>query len=81
MRVRLLFFALYRDLVGTAEMTAELPVGGTVGTLVESLRARGGGFGRLPPAPAVAVNLEYASLDRPLHDGDEVAFLPPVAGG
>lgn len=81
MRVRLLFFALYRDLLGTAETTAELPAGSTVATLVEWLRARDNGFDRLPPAPAVAVNLEYVSSDHPLQDGDEVAFLPPVAGG
>ena len=29
----------------------------------------------------VAVNEGYASWDAPLHDGDTVAFLPPVAGG
>src|SRR5690606_11682286 len=48
MRVRLLFFALYRDLLGTAETTAELPAGSTVATLVEWLRARDNGFDRLP---------------------------------
>jgi molybdopterin synthase sulfur carrier subunit len=29
----------------------------------------------------VAVNLEYADLDHPVTDGDEVAFFPPVTGG
>lgn len=29
----------------------------------------------------VAVNLEYADLDHPVADGDEVAFFPPVTGG
>ena len=29
----------------------------------------------------VAVNLTYSELSRPLSDGDEVALLPPVAGG
>ena len=28
-----------------------------------------------------AVNADYARLDTPLADGDEVAFLPPVSGG
>jgi molybdopterin converting factor small subunit len=32
----------------------------------------------MPPA---AVNSEYRSADTQLHDGDEVAFLPPIAGG
>ena len=28
-----------------------------------------------------AVNADYARMDQPVHDGDEVAFLPPVSGG
>jgi molybdopterin converting factor small subunit len=36
---------------------------------------------RLPLAPMVAVNEQYASRDRELREGDEVALIPPVAGG
>lgn len=28
-----------------------------------------------------AVNMDYAKLDTPVNDGDEVAFFPPVTGG
>ena len=35
----------------------------------------------LPPNVLVAVNQEYAAADHALHDGDEVAFFPPVTGG
>jgi molybdopterin converting factor small subunit len=31
--------------------------------------------------PPVAVNREYVTADTRLAEGDEVAFLPPVAGG
>jgi molybdopterin converting factor subunit 1 len=81
MRVHVLFFASYRDLVGTGELTVSLPTGTDVLGLVAEIRGRGGAFARLPRFPAVAVNQEYASEDRPLVDGDEVAFIPPVAGG
>jgi len=27
------------------------------------------------------VNNEYASTDHPLHTADEIALIPPVAGG
>jgi len=81
MRVRLLFFALYRELAGCSELDFELPAGSTVSALLAALRARGGPLTRLPPSPVVAINREYARLDAILTDGDEVAILPPVAGG
>lgn len=35
----------------------------------------------LPENVLAAVNMEYARPDRPVQDGDEVAFFPPVTGG
>jgi len=35
----------------------------------------------LPVNTLVAVNMEYARPDQSVHDGDEVAFFPPVTGG
>jgi len=80
MRIRTLLFATYREMAGTDELEVELPVGATAGDLVTHLRARDG-LDRLPGEPALAVNQVYASLDTPLNHGDEVALLPPVAGG
>jgi molybdopterin converting factor subunit 1 len=79
-RVTSLFFAAYRDVLGTAEAEVELPEGASVGDLVQIIRNRPGGDG-IPASPAVAVNQEYSRPDRRLRDGDEVAFIPPVAGG
>jgi molybdopterin converting factor subunit 1 len=81
MTVRTLFFASYRDLAGTAELSVVLPDSARVADLVASLRERGGSWTRLPAVPSVAVNMEYASRAHPLRDGDEVALIPPVAGG
>src|SRR5213080_1858950 len=39
------------------------------------------GLGDEPPGLLYAVNKEYASRDRELADGDEVALIPPVSGG
>ncbi len=79
--VRTLFFAAYRDLVGSRELDVELHEGATVADLVAELRGRGGRFDALPDEPAVAVNRAYAPLSERLGGGDEVAFIPPVAGG
>jgi len=81
MKIRALFFASYRDLLGTGEIALLFPEGTTVSGMVAELRGRGGAFGNLPAYPVVAVNEEYAAEDRLLRDGDVVAFIPPVAGG
>jgi molybdopterin synthase catalytic subunit len=38
-------------------------------------------LGDEPDGLLYAVNREYAAGDRELHDGDEVALIPPVSGG
>ena len=35
----------------------------------------------LPKPLLVAINCEHVSLASLVHDGDEVAFFPPVSGG
>jgi MoaE-MoaD fusion protein len=39
------------------------------------------GLGDEPPGLLYAVNREYAGRERELHNGDEVALIPPVSGG
>ena len=80
-RIRTLFFASYKVLLGTGELQVDLPEGSVVSDLVSALRSRGGAFTVLPAAPAVAVNLTYSDPTSLLRDGDEVALIPPVAGG
>jgi molybdopterin converting factor subunit 1 len=79
-RIKALLFAAYRDLLGTHELEFELPPGSTVAELIEQVLDRAGD-GRLPTTIVVAVNQEYAGPGTVLQDGDEVALIPPVAGG
>jgi molybdopterin synthase catalytic subunit len=81
MRIRLLLFALYRDITGVGELDIDVPEGSTAGAALAELRTSDPRFAPLPARPVVAVNREYAVLDAPLRDGDELALLPPVAGG
>lgn len=81
MRIRLLLFALYRDLTGVGELEVDVREGSSAAAALTSLREHDARFARLPERPVVAVNREYAELDVALQDGDELALLPPVAGG
>jgi len=81
MRVNVRLFARLRDIVGAAEIARELPAGATVGSLWLALAAEFPEMAAYARAVSSAVNAEYARMDAPLRDGDEVAFLPPVSGG
>ena len=81
MRIRLLHFASFREAAGRDEEAREVPEGTRVRELWVSLGREVGLFARFPAPPAAAVNREYVSPDTILREGDEVAFLPPVAGG
>jgi molybdopterin converting factor subunit 1 len=77
----MLFFALYRDLAGVPDVEVDVPADATARDAVERLRSLSPAFGRLPANPAVAVNETYVSIDTRLSAGDEIALIPPVAGG
>lgn len=81
MKIRLLHFASFRDAAGRDEEVRELPDGGRVEDLWAALAREIALFGRFPSMPPAAVNREYVPAGTILRDGDEVAFLPPVAGG
>lgn len=80
MTITALFFATYADALGRDQMEMEVPVGSTVGDFLRRLLALAPDR-RLPPSPLIAVNERYAPYDQLLRPGDEVAVIPPVAGG
>jgi len=79
--VRVRFFARYAELAGRAEGTVTLGLPATVADVVARARAEWPGAAALPAAPLAAVNRRHARLDLAVADGDEVALLPPLAGG
>jgi molybdopterin converting factor subunit 1 len=81
MQINVRLFAILRDAAGTADLVLDLPEDATVALLAEPLLARYPALGRHLPRVAYAVNRSYASRDTRLHDGDEVALIPPVSGG
>jgi molybdopterin converting factor subunit 1 len=81
MRVRALYFAVVRERLGRDADDVELPAGATAAELLRELERRHPVLGGLRAALKVAVNEEFAPLERVLADGDVVALIPPVAGG
>jgi molybdopterin converting factor subunit 1 len=81
MNVRLLLFAVLRDIVGTDEQTLELPPGTRPTDVWQQLRARHPQLAAYAEPPMSAINESYATPDTLLKDGDELAFIPPVSGG
>lgn len=79
--LRLLCFAAARDLVGAGELAWTVPAGADVAALRASLFARYPALAGHARSLRFAVNGEYARDDRVLGEGDEVAVIPPVAGG
>jgi len=81
MQIRVKLFAILRDQAGQSETSLELHEGATVQQarkhLMESLPAIAPYMDRV----AFAINLSYARPESVLHDGDELAVLPPVSGG
>jgi len=80
MNLPVLFFASYADAFGTRRLELPLALPCRVRDVVQQLRGLPGGA-RLPDAPLVAVNRVWVGLDAPIAQGDEVAVIPPVAGG
>lgn len=78
--VHVLLFARYAEVLGADAVTLELPVPATVADVVLRLREAPGGAA-LPPRPLCAVNLVQVSDTTRLDAGDEIAVLPPLAGG
>mmetsp|Transcript_1333 Transcript_1333/g.5709 ORF Transcript_1333/g.5709 Transcript_1333/m.5709 type:complete len:82 (-) Transcript_1333:141-386(-) len=81
MKVRVLFFANARDLAGTGEAEVELPEGADTSALREELAEKFADLRDLVQSITLAVNQEYTHELVELHDGDEVALIPPISGG
>ncbi|WP_229838833.1 molybdopterin converting factor subunit 1 [Deinococcus piscis] len=75
--VQVLLFAHLSRQVPQPEFSVQVPAGSTVRDLAQQLEGRGLDLSGC----MAAVNESYATPDTPLQAGDEVAFLPPVAGG
>ena len=78
--IRIRLFARYAELLGRDAFEIAAAGIASVADVVAAVRALPGGAA-LPLQPLAAVNLEQAPPEHPVRAGDEVALLPPLAGG
>jgi molybdopterin converting factor subunit 1 len=81
MRVRVRLFASLREAVGQAEVSLELAEGATLEAAWRLLCEAHPVLRPHRRSLAAAVNRRYAPFEESLEDGDELVFIPPVAGG
>ncbi|USS41201.1 MoaD family protein [Thermococcus aggregans] len=89
MRVKVRYFARFRELAGTGEEEIELPEGSKIRDLIKKIRElhpefKNEVFGEDYDDNAdvnMSRNGRYASFDEELKDGDVVALFPPTSGG
>lgn len=80
-KIHVRFFAAPREAVNARRVEKQLSVGATVAELIDRLVQDYPVLRTYTPYTKVAVNHVIVSRQTELHDGDEVACLPPVGGG
>ena len=81
MKVRLLYFAMLREIVGLPEEEIEVEPGTRAVDVWERLRSQHARLRDYNVPPLTAINQAYVDAETALSAGDELAFIPPVSGG
>lgn len=85
MKIKVLFFANFREILDCSSLDVELAEKATVADCCQLLAKKGEHFKGIFIDPSksvkIAVNQEMAELSQSLAENDEVAFFPPVTGG
>ena len=81
MRITVLYFAVFRERLRRDRDALELAAGATVADVLDTLAAREPVIAQLRGKFRCAVNQDFTDDTHALSDGDELALIPPVAGG
>ncbi|MGI8746582.1 MAG: molybdenum cofactor biosynthesis protein MoaE [Bryobacteraceae bacterium] len=81
MHVKVLFFGLLKDIVGRSEDRIEIGGEELLGELFDRYAGQFPRMRDMASSIVLACNRQFCDRSTMVHDGDEVAFLPPVSGG
>lgn len=79
--VNVRLYAGLQDMIGARDVQLQVPDGATIGQLRDRLGEEYPVVQAFLPTLVCAVDEEYVPSDHVLHDGDNVALIPPVSGG
>jgi molybdopterin synthase sulfur carrier subunit len=81
MRIKLKLFAFFRQAFGASDLQYEIRTGATAQDLLDDIMSKHPTLEKSRNHVVITINKHAVHLDAPLHEGDEVAILPPVSGG
>jgi MoaE-MoaD fusion protein len=81
MHVKVLFFGMLKDIVGSAEEQLSVPEDAQLENIFDHYAGRFPRLREMAGSIVLARNQEFSKASERVTDGDEVAFLPPVSGG
>ena len=81
MRVSVQLFARLRELAGRTEVEFDVPAGATIEDVWQALVRMHPAVSAYGASVSCARNEDFARMSAPVHEGDAIAFLPPVSGG
>jgi MoaE-MoaD fusion protein len=79
--VKVLFFGMLRDITGRAEECIEVAEGACLDSVFDRYAQQFPRLRGLQSSIVLASNQQFCDRTTSVHDGDEIAFLPPVSGG
>mmetsp|Transcript_10299 Transcript_10299/g.21492 ORF Transcript_10299/g.21492 Transcript_10299/m.21492 type:complete len:82 (+) Transcript_10299:388-633(+) len=81
MKLKILFFARAREIVGQPEIELTLADGADTEAMIAEVVKLYPPLGDVISNIVIAVNQEYLEGKMSLKDRDEIAFIPPISGG
>jgi molybdopterin converting factor subunit 1 len=81
MRVKVLLFARLREIAGQSTLSCDVAVGATIADVWQAIALTHPELAPFGGAVSCARNEDFARMQTPVNDEDEIAFLPPVSGG